>query len=183
MNVQVEARPEELNNQVIPYTRVVDDVADTTGTRWLSGTEQEAWRSLLGVAMRLPLVLDRDLKRTAGLTLMEYNVMALLSEADDRTERMSTIASLAAISLSRLSHLAGRLEQRGWVLRKPCPSDGRFTVATLTAEGHALLDRIAPDHVATVRSVVFDELTRDQAQHLGDILAVISRKLDGLCET
>nr|BFE71251.1 hypothetical protein GCM10020092_045520 [Actinoplanes digitatis] len=60
-------------------------------------------------------------------------MLASLSEAPERTRRMSELAALANGSLSRLSHVVKRLEKRGWIERKACPSDGRYTNAVLTA--------------------------------------------------
>ena len=58
-----------------------------------------------------------QLRRDAGIGHFEYQVLALLSEAPGRTLRMSELATLAEGSLPRLSQVAARLEQRGWVRR------------------------------------------------------------------
>jgi hypothetical protein len=50
-----------------------------------------------------------------------------------------------------------RLEGRRWVTRKPDPSDGRYTLATLTAAGRAVLVEAAPGHVETVRRLDLHE--------------------------
>ena len=71
-------------------------------------------------------------------------------------------------SLSRLSHLAKGLEARGLVRREPDPTDGRFTNAILTDEGHAKLVASAPGHVGTVRALVIDALGPDELQQLHD---------------
>ncbi len=81
--------------------------------------------------------------------------------------RMSALADLANSSLSRLSHLVKRLEDRGFVRREPDPSDGRFTNAILTDEGFATLAAAAPAHVAHVRSLVIDVLSPEQLRRLG----------------
>ncbi|MGW4906364.1 MarR family winged helix-turn-helix transcriptional regulator [Streptomyces sp. NPDC004270] len=64
---------------------------------------------------------------------------------------MSELALFANGSLSRLSHVAKRLENRGRLRREPDPDNGRFTVATLTEAGWAKVADSAPAHVATVR--------------------------------
>jgi hypothetical protein len=43
-----------------------------------------------------------------------------------------------------------RLEERGYVARRPDPVDGRFGVVELTAAGLALVDAAVTDHVATL---------------------------------
>ena len=87
--------------------------------RWLDTEESQAWVALAGTLVRLPAALDAQLRRDAGISHFEYQVLALLSEAPDRTLRMSALATLAEGSLPRLSQVVARLEQRGWVRRTP----------------------------------------------------------------
>src|SRR5215510_8376226 len=56
--------------------------------------------------------------------MVEYQVLAMLSESPDRTMRMSSLAEVTNASLSRLSRLVQRLEDREFVRREPDP-DGR----------------------------------------------------------
>ena len=104
-------------------------------TRWLDEDEQRTWRSFLATSELLYAALDRQLQRDAGITHASYIVLAMLSEAPDRSLRMSDLAVRANSSPSRLSHAVARLEERGWVRREPAPKDGRGTVAMLTDAG------------------------------------------------
>ena len=137
--------------------------------RWLDEQEQAAWRCLVGLVTQLPAALDARLQRESGLTHFEYWVLSALSEAPERTLRMSGLAAMAHGSLSRLSHVAGRLERRGLLARRPDPADGRSTLATLTDAGWDVVRAAAPGHVATVRRLVFDALTPEQTRQLHDI--------------
>ena len=136
---------------------------------WLSDDERRAWLTLAGLMMQLPPALDTQLKRDAGVSFFEYTVLSVLSEAPDRTRRMSELAELADGSLSRLSQVVTRLEKQGWVRRSPDPQDGRYTLATLTAAGWDLVVETAPQHVVAVRRAVFDPLTKAQVQQLTSI--------------
>ncbi|PRY12075.1 MarR family winged helix-turn-helix transcriptional regulator [Kineococcus rhizosphaerae] len=136
---------------------------------WLDAEEQAAWRRLAALLTVLPAALDAQLQRDAGLTHFEYWVLSALSEAPDRTLRMSCLAGLAHGSLSRLSHVARRLERRGWLTRRPDPGDGRFTLATLTDAGWDRVAAAAPGHVGAVRRAVFDALTPEQVRALREI--------------
>src|SRR5260370_23227007 len=71
--------------------------------RWLDAEESQAWRALASALVRLPAALDAQLRRDAGISHFEYQVLALLSDARGRTLRMSALATLAAGSLPRLS--------------------------------------------------------------------------------
>ena len=88
------------------------------------------------------------------------------------------LATLAEGSLPRLSQVAARLEQRGWVRRTPDPADGRYTLATLTGQGRAKVTEAAPGHVQQVRRLVFDPLTKAQSRQLREIGRRIIRAID-----
>lgn len=132
----------------------------------------------MGVFMRLPNALDAQLQRDAGLSHFEYSILAGLSEAPQRTMRMSTLATFAEGSLARLSQAVGRLEKRGWVRRGPDPSDGRYTLAVLTDDGWAKIVASAPGHVERVRTLVFDSLTKAQVRQLHEIGRRITTAID-----
>jgi DNA-binding MarR family transcriptional regulator len=146
--------------------------------RWLDAEESQVWRSLAKTLFRLPAALDAQLRRDAGISHFEYEVLALLSEAPERTRRMSVLATWAGGSLPRLSQVVTRLEQRGWVCRTPDPADGRYTLATLTDDGQAKLAQAAPGHAREVRRLVFDPLTKAQSRQLEEIGRRIIRAID-----
>jgi len=106
--------------------------------QWLDEEERVAWIGLMTVLFRLPAALDRQLRADAGITHFDYSVMVILSEAPDRTLRMSEIAESTGGSLPRLSQAAGRLEKLGCLTRRPDPCDGRTTLATLTDDSRPL---------------------------------------------
>ena len=162
-----------------PADRKQPPEAPSPATRWLSPDEEAAWRALGSVIVTLPWALECQLQRDAGLSFLEYYVLARLSEEPDHTLRMSILAELTHASLSRLSHLAKRLEARGLVRREPDPTDGRFTHAILTEAGYAKLVASAPAHVATVRALVIDTFSPDELQQFHDA----SRRLLSRIET
>jgi DNA-binding MarR family transcriptional regulator len=143
--------------------------------RWLSEEESQVWLELYGILTWLPEALDAQLHRDAGISFFEYQVMAMLSMAPDRTRRMSEVAELAAGSLPRLSRAVDRLDKRGWVVRRPDHTDGRYTLAVLTDAGWDKIVATAPSHVAAVRRLVFDPLTRAQVRQLHEIGARVRR--------
>ena len=147
-------------------------------TRWLSAGELESWLPVGGLLLRLPAALDAQMQRDSGLSHFEYLVLANLSEAPQRTRRMSALAALASGSLSRLSHVVKRLEARGWVERRACPEDGRYTNAVLTEAGWEKVLESAPGHVAVVRSLVLDALSPDDLARLGDMARRIMSRIE-----
>ncbi|MFI9504900.1 MarR family winged helix-turn-helix transcriptional regulator [Nocardia sp. NPDC052566] len=122
----------------------------------------------------LPSALDRQLQRDAGMSNFEYSVLARLSMADQDTMRLSELARDSDSTLPRLSKLMDRFEARKWITRRGDPSDGRYTLATLTAAGRQQVVDSAPGHVAQVRRLVFDPPTTTQRRHLGAALARVA---------
>lgn len=147
-------------------------------TRWLTPEERTAWLRLIAVVELLPGVLDAQLRRDSGLTHFDYFVLAMLSEAPDRTMRMTSLAQRTNATLPRLSHVVQRLEKRGLVERRPCPEDGRATNASLTAAGWETVVAAAPGHVETVREHVIDPLTPAQVAQLTRIGDAMLDRLD-----
>jgi DNA-binding MarR family transcriptional regulator len=143
---------------------------------WLTKDQLGSWLSVVRLMMWLPWSIDQQLQRDSGLGMIEYQVLAMLSESPGRTRRMSTLAQVTNASLSRLSHLVKRLEGRGLVRRETDLSDGRFTNAILTDAGYELLVSAAPGHVAHVRSLVVDVLSDEQLRRLGrDAERIVAR--------
>ena len=146
-------------------------------TRWLSEEEQTVWRAFLAAIRLLTDELDRELQRDADMPHTYYEILVALSEAPNRTRRMSQLAEVCQSSRSRLSHAVARLEEAGWVRREACPTDKRGALAVMTDQGFAAIEAAAPGHVETVRRSVFDVLTAEQVRQLGEISAAIR---DGL---
>jgi DNA-binding MarR family transcriptional regulator len=147
-------------------------------TRWLDDRERAAWVRLAAVVELLPGVLDSQLRRDSSLTHFEYWVLAMLSEAPERTLRMSTLAGRTSATLPRLSHVVSRLEDRGLVERFPCPEDRRAVNARLTRPGMKTLVAAAPGHVGAVRESVIDALSLDQLDQLSAIADAILARVD-----
>lgn len=139
-------------------------------TQWLTPDEKEAWTGLVSLMMLLPGKLESPL-REVDLTLFEYLVLSHVSEAPDRRIRMSELAFLTSGSLSRLSNVVKRFEERGWMIRFPDPTDGRYTLASLTDVGYALVVEAAPIHMRSVREFVLDPLTTTDKKALARIAA------------
>lgn len=147
-------------------------------TRWLDDDEQRAWLRLAGVMLRLSPALDSQLQRDSEMTHFEYMCLAMLSETEDHTLRMSALAAKVNSSLSRLSHVVKKLETRGWVERYPDPDSRRVTIARLTEEGWRVLVDAAPGHVETVRCLVFDGLDPDDVAALERIAGHVVDRIE-----
>ncbi len=135
----------------------------------LTDHEQRAWVALLGVLIRLPPLLDEELRRTAGISHVEYQVLWWLSVAEGRRLHMSSLAECSQVTPSHLSRIAVRLEKRSEIRREPDPANGRYTLAHLTDDGDARVARCAPHYAAALRKLVFAHL---DAQQVGQLESV-----------
>jgi DNA-binding MarR family transcriptional regulator len=140
-----------------------------SNTRWLDADEQHTWRSFLTANRLFFDGIERQLQQDHGLPHAYYEIMVRLSESPGRTMRMSQLASTSLSSRSRISHAVARLEEAGWVRRRPCPDDKRGALAELTEAGLANLQQAAPGHVEAVRSGLFDALSPHQVAALREI--------------
>jgi DNA-binding MarR family transcriptional regulator len=144
-------------------------MSSAAGPEGLRPEQLEVWASLATLMQRLPAALDAQLQRDSGVTHFEHGVLHALDSAPDRTLRMSVLAGYAGSTLSRLSRAATRLEGKGWMRRSTDPTDGRYTLAHLTDQGHDQVARATPGHQALVGRLVFDALSERQVRQLGEI--------------
>jgi DNA-binding MarR family transcriptional regulator len=146
-------------------------------TRWLTEEEQQAWRGLVQMTAQLNARMNRQLQDDFGISLADYEVLVVLSEAPEGRPRVFELASALAWEQSRVSHQLARMKRRGLIGRQECPSDARGAFVVLTETGRAAIERAAPAHVETVRQLVFDGLSHDQ---LAALTAVTEGVLDRL---
>ncbi|MFK4495677.1 MarR family winged helix-turn-helix transcriptional regulator [Dermacoccus sp. GAS27A] len=150
----------------------------TKETRWLDEDEQTAWRHYLRASRALSLALDRELL-DHGMSLAEYEILSMLSEAEGRRLRMGALADLVVQSRSRITHTATRLQRRGWVTRESCSSDSRGVELVLTDGGYDALLLAAPVHVASVRRYFVDTMDGDQLSIVGDGMRRVHEQVGG----
>lgn len=150
----------------------------TTGPfDWLEPHESDAWFGLLAIVRLGFPEIARQLRDEHEMTPVHYHILASLHSATDHTLQLTELARSAALSQSRLTQRLGILTDRGDVEINPDPNDRRAKRATLTRRGRARLNHVAPSHGETVRRVIFDHLTADQAAALGQALKPVAEAL------
>ena len=146
-------------------------------SRWLTEDEQRAWRGLLQMTAQLNARMNRQLQNDYGLSLADYDVLVVLTEAPAGRRRVFEIADGLAWEQSRVSHHLARMQRRGLIAREDCAADARGAFVVLTQDGRAAIERAAPAHVETVRQLVFDGLSRDQLAVLTGITSHVLERL------
>ena len=133
-----------------------------------------AWHGLLRTHARLTRLLDAELEQRHGLSLPEYDVLVQLEAAAGGSLRMADLADAVLLTRSGVTRLVDRLERRGLVARKRCPSDARGMHALLTEDGRARLAEAGQTHADGVRRLFTDRLDSGD----GDRLTAIWERLD-----
>lgn len=149
-------------------------MADPT---WLDDEEMRAWRAFIAASALVERRLDHQLRSDVGLSHLQYAILVQLSESEGNAMRMTELAESLWNSKSGLTYQIAQLEKAGLVHRAPCTVDVRGVYAALTDEGRKLMERAAPGHVALVRELLIDVLTRDQLVAIADGLGEANRRM------
>lgn len=144
---------------------------------WLSADAQHLWRRWLRLNAELPAVLHRELQADAGLSLSDFEVLVKLTDVPDGRVRVTDLARELNWERSRVSHHVTRMERRGLVERSECRDDGRGAWVVLTEQGRCAIERAAPGHAATVRRLIFDNLTAHELKVLGGVIDKVLGRL------
>ena len=145
--------------------------------RWLDPAEMAAWLAFLEVSHLLDRKIEQQLKRDAGLSHAQYEILSRLAAAPGGQLRMSELAEVIIVSRSGLTYQITQLEKAGLVRREKCQSDERGVLAILTSAGRTALARAAPGHLRVVRAYLIDALTPAERDTLTDALTVARTRL------
>src|SRR6266508_2549945 len=151
-------------------------MARERGGRRLDWVQFRAWRSFLYAYSEVVPTLDRELVSAQGLSLNQFEVLTRLRRGGKRGLRMSDLASRVVLSPSGVTRAVDQLERKGLVERCVFEGDKRGYLATLTAEGRAVLRKATGVHVRGVREHFLDHLSRLDLEHLATALEAV---LDG----
>jgi DNA-binding MarR family transcriptional regulator len=146
-------------------------------THWLTDDEQRAWRGLVRMTSRLNARLNRELQQTSGLSLADYEVLVLLTEAPGGRLRIFQLAEELQWEQSRLSHHLARMQRRALVAREECDTDRRGAYVVLTGDGRTAIETAAPAHAALVRQLAFDGAPAGQVAALESFVSVVLSRL------
>ncbi|HEY2643903.1 MAG TPA: MarR family transcriptional regulator [Galbitalea sp.] len=133
--------------------------------------EDRLWRNLMRLNGALPRLLEADLVRGAGLSLSEFAILLVLTEAGSAGRRMSDLAHAGRLSPSRATRVVAELERRGLVAKSQSESDARGNVAVATPAGRKALRAAYPIQVERAREILFDHLTPTDVARLADALS------------
>lgn len=126
-------------------------------TRWLDEDELTLWRVLLASIRKVNRGMDETLQRSSSLGASEFAVLVALSEAESGI-RIRELCAELEWDRSRASHQVTRMEKRGLVDKNRTSDDARGVRVHITELGLNMLADAAPEHVESVRRMVFDHM-------------------------
>jgi len=133
-----------------------------------------AWARLARVSQGVLAAVEADLKAAGQPPLAWYDALLELKRAGEGGLRPAELQTHMLLAQYNLSRLLDRLEDAGYITRRPCPEDGRGQVVAITAEGRRLLPRMWRTYQAAIRDHFADKLSADEANTLGRLLAKLS---------
>lgn len=148
-------------------------LSSMTEPRWLSDEEQALWRLLLRVIQKMDRCIDTTLQLGSDISSSEFAVLVHLSETEECGLRLRDLCQALDWDRSRASHQITRMERRGLVQKKRCEGDARGVLVAITEDGMRRIGQAAPEHVESVRRLLFDHLTPEQAETIRDVLTSI----------
>jgi DNA-binding MarR family transcriptional regulator len=117
---------------------------DTQTKVELSEEHLAAWRAFLRAHSTMLRRITRDLEDEGLPPLAWYDVLGALREAPERSLKQVELAERVLLSNSGLSRLVDRIERKGLVERRSCPSDRRSFFVALTDDGAEMLELMWP---------------------------------------
>src|SRR5579862_4407598 len=136
----------------------------------LDTRQLEAWVGFIRSHSAITRQLNADLLTTHGLTLNDYEVLLLLSRAEDRRMRRVDLAQSVVLTASGITRLLDGLERAGYVEKDACPTDLRVSYAKLTTAGVSKLKDAAVTHLQGVDDLFLGRFSEAELASLAELL-------------
>ena len=141
--------------------------AETWESRFGNAKAMAAVTAIMRVQQILLSQLDA-LLRPHDLTFARYEALVLLSFSREGALPMRIIGERLMVHPTSVTNTIDRLERQHLVIRKPNPRDGRGTLAEITPEGRAVMQRATADLMAAEFGM--GGYTADQLQDMFSLL-------------
>jgi DNA-binding MarR family transcriptional regulator len=136
----------------------------------LRGVEFEAWINFLRAHAAVTRQFNAELLATHGLTINDFDVMAQLARAPERSLRRVDLSERVLLTPSGITRLLKGLETAGYVSNRPCAEDARVTYAVLTDEGLEKLEEAEKTHLASVHALLSERFDKDELRTFATLL-------------
>lgn len=137
-----------------------------------------AWRAFFETSALISDRMEKRLHAVTGLKLADYNLLLLLTEAEDHQLRMGELAERMVFSPSRLSYQVKSLARRGLIERCIDENDKRGMTARLTDEGRKVFAAASKVHAQHIKQLFHPALDDAQAADLEQICEQIHQTVE-----
>lgn len=156
-------------------TYTISELGDHDDLETFASEELDFWHHVVAVYMGVLPALERDLQRAANVSFFEFQTLEHLSSVEGPMS-MSKIAGRCNSSLSRLSHVARKLEKRGLLTRRLSEHDKRVTVAQLTDKGRRLVDGARDVYHSSIERRVMQSSSAEELREATHLLDTMLRR-------
>jgi DNA-binding MarR family transcriptional regulator len=113
-----------------------------------------------------------------GLSFPQYNILRVLESSHRGQNKISTVGKIMLVPGANMTGLAKRLEQKGFIVRRPDPADERVTLLKITPKGKQTLARIKDRKDAVIDHILQDFTVDDKTAMLDKIKQLIAATAD-----
>ncbi len=134
----------------------------------------QLWRAMLRASRAVGRVVRETLHRH-GLRGAQFGLLWVLAEAGPEGLKLTDISEKLVVTCGNITGLMDRLEELGYVVREPHPSDRRVVLAKLTPQARTLLDEIVPVHTRRLARIM-SCLSDSDRETLSQLLSRVSEQ-------
>jgi DNA-binding MarR family transcriptional regulator len=135
----------------------------------------DAWIALVRAQQTALLKIERAFRNAKLPPHAWYDVLWELDRAEDGALRPFEIEQRILIAQSNISRLIDRLEEKGYVERRPCAEDGRGQHIAITPSGREMRRRMWPVYAKAISDAVGHRVSEREAASLA---ALLTRLID-----
>jgi DNA-binding MarR family transcriptional regulator len=136
-----------------------------------SGLAVTAWTRLIRAQQVLLERVEADLTAAQLPPLGWYDVLLELQREKSGRLRQFELCERVLLSKYNLSRLLDRLEEAGFVKRRPCKEDRRGAIVAISASGRALQKKMWPVYRGAIEHYFAKHLSQEDAEYFGQLLA------------
>jgi len=136
----------------------------------LEKSHNTAWQLFMATHLQLVSLIEQELAQAGLPSLDWYDVLLALSESPEHKLRMHELAKVMVLDRSNLTRLVDRLEAKGLVCRKSCPTDRRGAYAAITEAGLAVQQKMWPVYKQAIAKYFGSHLSNTEVEVLSTAL-------------
>ncbi len=131
---------------------------------------------LVRVETRLYNAVADRVRAEAGIGAGHFELLRYVRDHPDA--RVADLASAFAIGVGTTSKIVDRMENQGWVERRPNPANRRSSLLALTRAGESVVSRAEPAWQAAIQQILSGAISPDELTALSRTLGALRSDLE-----